>query len=130
MVLAAKSNFPTIKWLAFGEFINELKITDKKFEMSTVDRIFISVVNNVAEDAKQYLMADKDMSRFQFYESLVRIAFQKYRSSGAASSVTEAMKMLLEEHLMPTYNNDAWMQWRQDNIWQLDIDDLLKSNLV
>ena len=32
--------------------------------------------------------------------------------------------------MKPTYDNDAWMRWRQDNIWQLDIDDLLKSNLA
>mgnify|MGYP006092769123 FL=1 len=132
MILSAGSNFPTIKWLAYGEFARELKITDKKFDSSAIDRIFTSVTSasNVLPEVKPFLGADKDMSRFQFYESLVRIAFYKYRATGAAATVAEAMRILLEEHLKPAYDNDAWMRWRQDNIWQLDIDDLLKSNLA
>jgi hypothetical protein len=42
MILSAESNFPTIKWLAYGEFARVAKITDKKFDGSAIDRIFIS----------------------------------------------------------------------------------------
>jgi hypothetical protein len=53
------------------------------------------------------------MSRFQFYESLVRIAYMKYgRGGGGAATVPEAMKIVLEEHLKPAYDNEAWMGWR------------------
>lgn len=63
LIVAAKSHFPTIKWLNYGEFINELKITDKKFEMSAVDRIFIAVTSNIDAELKG-IVPDKDMSRF------------------------------------------------------------------
>jgi hypothetical protein len=52
LIVAAKSHWPTVRWLNYGEFIAELKITDKKFEMSAVDRIFISVTKNVDPELK------------------------------------------------------------------------------
>ena len=55
-----------------------LDIIDQHFEMGAIDRIFIAVTKNMEKDLIG-ILPEKDMSRFQFYEALVRIAFFKYK---------------------------------------------------
>lgn len=78
IVRSSASNFPVIRWLSYSPMVTEWGLADADFEMATVDRVFISVTKNV-DKALQGLLPEKDMSRFQFYEALVRIAFFKYK---------------------------------------------------
>ena len=70
------------------------------------------------------------MNRFQFYESVVRIAQQKYKNQGATETVYEGVVKLVSEVLIPKYNNYIWMGWRTDHLWTLEVDDLYKTNLA
>ena len=70
------------------------------------------------------------MNRFQFYEALVRIAQFKYKNQGLTDTVYEGVVKLLDEVLIPKYNNYIWMGWRQDQLWTLEVDDLYKTNLT
>jgi len=71
------------------------------------------------------------MSRFQFYESLVRIAQFKYKNQGLTDTVYEGVVKLISEVLVPKSKADLhrWMGWRKDNLWTLEVDDLYKTNL-
>jgi hypothetical protein len=68
------------------------------------------------------------MSRFQFYESLVRIAFFKYKQTGRTPSTAEGVKVLLEV-LRRKYDNYSWQGWRAEELWTLENDDLMKTNM-
>ena len=75
-------------------------------------------------------VSESDMNRFQFYESVVRIAQQKYKNQGATETVYEGVVKLLSEVLIPKYNNYVWMGWRMDHFWTLEVDYLYKTNLT
>ncbi len=63
--------------------------------MATIDRVFI-VVDQPGEDVVNGKIA-KNMMRYEFLEGLVRIANSKYKETGVASTVTEALRLLIEE---------------------------------
>ena len=71
ILLAANSNFPAITWIDYTNFLNNCKIIDKNLQLSTVDRVFIATKVAVRELTDN---PERDMSRYEFYESLVRIA--------------------------------------------------------
>lgn len=68
------------------------------------------------------------MSRFQFYESLVRIAFSKFKQSGLKESTYDGLKTLIKEILIPNFDVSNWMDWRVKNLWSLEINDLYTAN--
>ena len=72
--------------------------------MSAVDRIYIAVTKNMDKELHG-LLPEKDMSRFQFYESLVRIAFFKYKQTGLTKNIFEGVERLINENLKVTYDN-------------------------
>jgi hypothetical protein len=63
VIRASHSNYPTIRWLNYSEFVGDLKITDNHFEPSAVDRIFIAVTKNMDKELHG-ILPEKDMSRF------------------------------------------------------------------
>jgi len=73
IIKGAASYYPSIRWLDYESMVTEWKIVDNKFESSSVDRIYIAVTKNLNK-ALVGVIPEKDMSRFQFYESIVRIA--------------------------------------------------------
>ena len=91
--LASKSQFPAIGCIDLGAFCQESNIIDGKFILSTVDRMFIASTTKSA--ATEPLIAqlkktatktefikvqpDNALVRYQFLETLVRIADQKYK---------------------------------------------------
>jgi hypothetical protein len=77
-IKAAQSYWPLIRPLAFTSFVQEWNIHGSDFDLSASERAFIAVTKN-AENTEAGGKAEKDMSRWQFYEALVRIADFKYR---------------------------------------------------
>jgi hypothetical protein len=59
--------------------IRDWHIFNDKFSKLEVDNIFLRITKNMPADLVGK-MPEKDMSRFQFYESLVRISFVRYKS--------------------------------------------------
>lgn len=58
-------------------------VIDQNFEVATTDRIYLGIVQNLSQDlVTTYALNAKNMQRFQFYESLVRIANMKYKMGG------------------------------------------------
>lgn len=78
IIRSAASAYPSIRWLSYAPMIADLDIFDATFDMGAVDRIFIAVTTRLPESLKGKL-PEKDMSRFQFYESIVRVAMAKYK---------------------------------------------------
>lgn len=61
---------------------------------------------------------------------MVRIALFKYKLGGITKNVFDGLKILLEEVLVPKYDNYVWMPLRENKLWCLEIDDLYKTNLL
>lgn len=91
--------------------------------VSTVDRLFIAVnfegVPGGLDDNP-----DKELCRYEFFELLVRMAIAKFPSHPPA----EALKKLVEEYLLCDPGLLSWWKFRQELVWTLEVDDLLKAN--
>lgn len=128
VIRSSASYFPVIRWLSYAPMVSEWNLLDENFEMGAVDRTFIAVTKNM-DKALQGTLPEKDMSRFQFYESLVRLANLKYKQNNLTETVYEGVKLLIDV-LKKRYDNYIWMGWRQDLLWTLEMNDLYKTNLT
>jgi hypothetical protein len=86
--MASKSIFPAISMNDFTSFARKAKFVDKNLSSSTLDRLFIAA--NVEVGEEQDDNPDKALIRFEFIELLARVAIEKYKKPGIASSATEA----------------------------------------
>lgn len=78
IIRSSASYYPVIRWLNYAPLVAEWQLFDSEFDPSAVDRIFITVTKNM-DKALVGILPEKDMSRSQWYEALVRIAFFKYK---------------------------------------------------
>ena len=85
-------------------------LLEENFEMGAVDRTFIAIKKNM-DKALQGRLPGKDMSRFQFYESQVRLANLKYKQNNLTDTVYKGVKLLIDVN-KKCYDNYIWMGWR------------------
>jgi len=126
----SQSSFPNISWIDFGNFCEKCKIIDGKgVTLATVDRAFIAA--NVPADGVK--IADENpsnaLSRFEFLEILVRLANNKFKETGVCATYEEAVKKLLEEHVLPLANPEPWQEFRDELLWTIEVNDVLEANL-
>lgn len=67
--------------------------------------------------------------RHQFLEILLRLAIKRYYDSGEANSNAEAIRMLFEYNLRPTYGKFASQAFRDMKFWNEEIDNFYKVHL-
>lgn len=75
-------------------------------------------------------LPERDMTRFEFYESLVRIASGKYKDTGIEKNYIDSFNRLLNEHIIPISDLSNWQQWRETKLWTLEVNDILEANLT
>ena len=47
------------------------------------------------------LVPERGLVRFQFMESLVRLADEKYKKNGLSENILGSIQMLMEQHITP-----------------------------
>lgn len=130
IIESAQSYFPVIQPLYFDTMVGSWGIINQKFKTDAVTRIFLGVTKNMKKELVGTL-PEKDMSRYQFYEALVRIAMVKYKETGETETVLEGVKILINDVLKKHYeDNYPWMGWREEKLWTIEFDDLYKTNLA
>jgi hypothetical protein len=67
--------------------------------------------------------------RFQFLEIIVRLALKRYEDTKIASSKSEAIKMVYERNLYPSFGKDDSQKFRDERYWNEEVDNLLKSHV-
>ena len=115
-----------------------MKIADdpeRTLSFSDVDRLMVAACGPIKDGSESTIKPDKQLCRYEFWEMLVRLAKVKFiekavHASRRASSVDEAVEMLIDRHFkqghLPLQTSRAF---RETEIWQLEIDDLIVSNL-
>lgn len=99
-----------------------MQIIDKNLSLSTIDRLFIAVnVELVDMDDNP----DNELCRFEILEIIVRIAGVKYKEPGITKTYAEGVKLLLEEIIVPFVNQLEWQEFRDNELWCLEINDIL-----
>lgn len=129
IIHTSKSQFPVIGSLQdFEPIVLDWDLVDEgQFKLDAVQRIFISIVKNLPAELGTVLSA-KNMSRFQFYEAIVRVAYFKFKVPGLTETVYEGLQKVMDI-ITKKYDNYMWMGWREEELWTLEIDDLYKANL-
>lgn len=95
--------------------------------MSDIDRIFIAT-NVELED--QEANDDRSLCRFEFFEIIVRIAKTKFLETQICPTLPKALQKLISEHIIgkADYIKQEGFAWRQDKLWQIEINDLYEAN--
>ena len=121
------SSYPLISWLDFSDFCQKWKIIDKNCSLADIDRIFIATWVSLEEGSEG---KSNGLWRHQFYEIIVRIAKQKYFTPGITDSMSTAVDMILNQHILPHLSDYwEWQSWRYMELWDAKIDDFYKANM-
>ena len=58
------------------------------------------------------------------------MARTKFLEKGICKDIPESLEKLLTEYLIPNSPcKFEWQYWREEELWNLEVDDLLKANL-
>ena len=87
LTLILTSEYPIITWNDFTIFCNKCKVVDKVCNLSIIDTIYIAT--NVPLIATQ--SSDRDLSRYEFLEILIRLANEKYKKTGICPSYATSL---------------------------------------
>ena len=122
------SVYPGISSLGISDLGQRCKLLDDgvspPFNLSSLDRAYI------AASYTQNASDPPNMIRFEFLEALVRIADSRFIATKQIKTYEEATKKLIEEFVLPNFKPvEGWQDWRDKELWTLDINDLLKANL-
>lgn len=124
---ASKSAFPQIGLLDFSHFAQQTKMIDQNLFSGVIDTYFIAAtLNSVAADIPG--LDGKLLMRHNFLELLVRVAKGKYLDPGHAETVHEAFSMLMKETILPNYVWEPWEDFRVQQLWTLECDDVFVAN--
>jgi hypothetical protein len=94
----AQSNFPDVGYNDVMNMLKETKTMDKEFDASKLALVYAEAN---ASGAKKSGDNDKDLSRCEFMELIVRIAIHKYKKSGKVQRHREALR----NKLTPFFNS-------------------------
>jgi hypothetical protein len=103
-----------------------MSMLDKNVTVSTLDRLFIATNVELVEMDEN---PDKELCRFEMLEILVRIAGAKYKDPGLTKTYNEGVALLIENHLLPLSKNLQWQEFRLEQLWCLEVNDTLETNL-
>ena len=66
--------------------------------------------------------------RYNFLEILARIAKCKYIETNKETTVSKSLDRLITDVLLKNHVWEPGMQFREEKLWTLDVDDVLKVN--
>jgi hypothetical protein len=118
--------YPDINREAFHKLCNIWKIKNENLSVADIDRLFIATNVEIEE---QETNEDLTLCRFEFHEIIVRIAKTKFFDKRAFPTLWESLEFLLENEILP--NNPVKFEdnWRQEHLYNLEVDDLLRVNM-
>ena len=112
--LTCQSNYPNITWLDFAYFIQQLQIVDDKTPLAMIDRLFIQA-NFEETDMEEN--PDRQLCRFEFWETLVRIVASKFKDTKLEETYPEAFERLLLTHVLKYSQTLPWQSFREEELW-------------
>ena len=62
-------------------------------------------------------------------EIIVRLANIKFIETKKIKGFEEATRVIIEEYIMPNFKPDPWQEFRDKQLWTIDVNDILEANL-
>ena len=95
--------------------------------ISSIDRTFIAA--NLKVEGASAAAPSNGLKRFEFLEILVRLANIKYLESKIVKTYAEATEKLMVECILPYFTPEPWQEFRDKELWTIDVNDMLEANL-
>lgn len=112
----------------YTDFVKQIDLVNgKDIRFAESDTIFLTL-NKRSKNS--YLNPGVALIRFQFLEVLVRLALKRYDDTKAASSKAEAIKMMYERNLYPSFGKDHPQKFRDERYWVEEVDNIFKSHVT
>jgi hypothetical protein len=124
--LSASSSWPNIGSLDFCDFATKAKFLDNAINISTVDRTFIAA--NLKIEAST--APSNGLKRYEFLEIIVRLANIKYLETKIVKTYSEATEKLITECCLPNFQPEPWQEFRNQQLWTIDVNDIFEANLA
>lgn len=123
--LCAETAFPNMTMIGWSNLCQRVGLVDGKFlKLSDVDRFYIA--SRIEDGAvKQH-----NLSRFMFFEALIRTAGKRYWDYGngeCASPLEATVKMIAT--IKSNWKTDNWLGWRNKHLYQLPVNEVLSGNM-
>ena len=123
--LQYNSVYPFINKIELANFAEKSKLIDEKLNMANCDLLFVS-----SNDQKKGGIKQKTgLIRCEFMEYIVRLAAFKYVATGALKTYHEAVQLVLDGFIKPNFKPMPWQQFRDDELWTLEVNDVFETNL-
>ena len=122
-----QSAYPAIGLLGYADQCYKWRVFGPTLSQQDVDRQFIATNYDEAglEDNEE-----NSLCRYEFLEILVRLAKTKYHEKGICKTISASLEKILYEHVLPNHAMSIMgQQFRDDQLWTLEIDDLFKANM-
>ena len=124
MELQYNSVYPFVNKIELSNFAEKAKLIDERLNMANCDLLFVSANDNKKGGIKQ----KTGLIRCEFLEYLVRLAQFKYVTSKVVETFHEATKKVIEEYMKPNYKPMPWQQFRDEELWTLEVNDVFETN--
>jgi len=116
----------------FTDFLMKCKVIDDVLRLKDADLKWVATLTDPTM-AKNPRNPEKSLIRYQFLEIWVRLAEQKFITSGNITSYAEAVEKMLNEHVLPfiALNDPIYnaQKWRETRYWNEECDTVYKSYL-
>ena len=109
--LMSHVDYPCIGWMRFCSFCKDCKIVDKHTTFSVIDRCFMAANVEVVDMQDN---PDRALQRYEFFETLIRIAQVKFKEEVCISA---AFQKLLNDHVLKYYVHEPWQEFRDEQLW-------------
>lgn len=108
--LIAVSNFPGIANFDFMQWTTDIKIPDEKHGVphSAVKLVFEAAIYQDKTLLAGSSNPESGLCRFEFLESVVRLAKAKFIATGVEKSYVDAVKRIIKEHIIKLNPCEAW----------------------
>jgi len=124
--LISGDNYPHIGLNDFVSFCRDVDILDGSIPTSTVDRMFLA--SKVGAPAG----TGNTLYRYEFLEVMIRISNAKFKDNpdreDRVDTFAEALEMMLDT-VLEKYELKPWQAFRDQELWNNEIDAVLKVNL-
>ena len=105
----------SIQNLEFHSFIETVKIKDNNIRQAEAELKFVGT--NANPDMKGKNNPERGLVRFQFQESLVRLAEEKYLKQGVCRTYWESVDKLYKEHCIEEFKKYDSQVFRDKYYW-------------
>lgn len=127
--IASKCNFPQIN---IGEVVIKFKLWGllgtKHFNDADVHISCAGAINKEI-DFKSKVKINGILTRFEFFDTIIRASKKRFYDSKEVKSVADAVEMCICEYIMENTEEESWTQFRTTKLWTLPMNDLFKANM-